>query len=100
MRIVVAEGDQRRSADRDRVGTERQALGHVGAVAHAAGDDELHLAVHAEVLQRPHRGRDSGEGGNAHVLDEHFLGGRGAALHAVEHDGVGAGLHRKRDIVL
>ena len=100
MRIVVAERDQRRGADRDRVGAERQRLGHVGAVADAAGDDELHLAVHAEILQRLHGRADGGERRHADMLDEHFLRRRGAALHAVEHDDVGAGLHRERGVVV
>jgi hypothetical protein len=30
------------------------------------------------------------------MLDEHFLRRGGAALHAVEHDDIGAGLHRQR----
>ena len=32
-----------------------------------------------------------GQGGDAGVLNEHVLGGRGAALHAVDHHHVGAG---------
>ena len=34
------------------------------------------------------------------MLDEHFLRRRGAALHAVEHHDVGAGLHRERGVVI
>ena len=34
------------------------------------------------------------------MLDEHVLRRRGAALHAVEHDGVGPGLDGQRDIVI
>ena len=34
------------------------------------------------------------------MLDEHVLRRRRAALHAVEHDHVGAGLHRQRDVVV
>ncbi len=34
------------------------------------------------------------------VLDEHLLGGRSPALHAVEHDRVGAGLDRQCDVVV
>ena len=63
-------------------------------------DDELHLAVHAEFLQRLHRLRDRGQGGDADVLDEHVLGGGGAALHAVDHDDVGAGLHGELHVVV
>ena len=48
--------------------------------------------MHPELDQRFHRLRDGGEDRNADVLDEHVLRGRRAALHAVEHDGVGTGL--------
>ena len=99
-RIVVAERDQRRGADRHRVGAERQRLGDVGAVADAARDDELHLAVHAEILQRLHGRADRGERRDADMLDEHVLRRRGAALHAVEHHHVGAGLHGERRVVI
>ena len=34
------------------------------------------------------------------MLDEHVLGGGGAALHAVEHDRVGAGLDRQGHVVV
>ena len=57
-------------------------------------------AVHAELLQRLDRLRDRGEDRDADVLDEHVLGGGGAALHAVEHDHVGARLDRQRDVVV
>ncbi len=52
MRIVVAQRDQRRGADRHGVGAERQRFGDVGAIADAAGDDELHLAMQSKLLQR------------------------------------------------
>jgi len=56
--------------------------------------------VHAEFDQRLHRLRDGGQDRDAYVLDEHVLGGRGAALHAVEDDRVGAGLDRERHVVI
>ena len=87
-------------ADRHGVGAERQGLGHVGAVADAAGDDELHLAVHAEILQRLHGRADAGERRLADMLDEHFLRRRRAALHAVDDDDVGAGLHGEGDVIV
>ena len=43
-------------------------------------------------------GADGGERRDAGVLDEHLLRGGGAALHAVEHDHVGAGLDRERGV--
>ena len=55
---------------------------------------ELHLArampISAQRLGGHAHGR---QGGDAGVLDEHVLGGRGAALHAVDHHDVGAGGH-------
>ena len=33
------------------------------------------------------------------MLDENVLGGPGAALHAVEHDDIGAGLDRQLHVV-
>ena len=85
------------------VGPEGQALGHVGAVADAAGDDELHavlLLVDAELLQRLYGERDGGERRDADVLDEHLLRRGGAALHAVDHDDVRAGLDREPGVVV
>ena len=34
------------------------------------------------------------------MLDEYILGRRGPALHAVEHDGVGARFDRERNVVI
>ena len=99
-RVVVAEGDHRRDANRHRVRTERERLGGVGAVADAAGDDQLHFAVHAHLLQRRHGLADACERRQADVLDEHILRGGCAALHAVEHDHVGTGLHGQLRVVV
>jgi hypothetical protein len=98
MRGVVTERDERGGADRHGVGAKRQRFRHVGAIADAAGDDELHLAVHIEFPQRLHRQGNGGEDGDADMLDEHFLRGGGAALHAVEHDDVRTRLDRERRI--
>ena len=56
--------------------------------------------MHAEVLQRAHGGADAGERRLTHVLDEDVLRRRRSALHAVEHDDIGAGLHRERGVVI
>ena len=93
-RVVVAERNERGGADRHGVRSERQRLGHVAAAADAAGDDQLHLAMHVELLQGADRGADRCQRGDAAVLDEYVLRGGRAALHAIEHDHVGAGLHR------
>jgi hypothetical protein len=66
----------------------------------APGHDQLHLAMHAELLQRLHGERDGGQRGDADVLDEHVLGRCGAALHAVDHDHVRAGLHGQLHVVV
>jgi hypothetical protein len=58
MRIVIPKRDQSSSADRHRIGAQRQALRHIGAVTDTAGDNQLHLAMHAEFLQRPYRGHN------------------------------------------
>ena len=49
---VVPHRDEGSGADRDGVGAERERLGDVGAAADPARDDQLHLAVQPELLQR------------------------------------------------
>ena len=100
MRIVVADGDERCGTDRHRIGAERETLGDIGAGAHAARNDELDLAVHAKILQRPNRGRNGRKCRDADMLDEYFLRCRRTALHAVKHDRVGAGFYRERNVIL
>ncbi|MNC47926.1 hypothetical protein D3C75_970130 [compost metagenome] len=56
--------------------------------------------MHVHLLQRLHGLRDGAEDRDADVLDEHFLRRGGTALHAVEDDHVGAGLHRQLDVVV
>ena len=56
--------------------------------------------MQAEVLEGLHGGPDRRQGRDADVLDEHVLRGRGAALHAVQHDDVGAGLRREGSVVV
>ena len=97
---VVAHRDQRRGADRDRVGAERERLGDVGAGADPARDDQLHLAVHAELLERVDGEPHGRQRRDADVLDEDVLRRRRAALHAVDDDHVGAGLDRELDVVV
>jgi hypothetical protein len=96
---IAAEGDQRGHPDRDRVRAERERLGHVGAAADAAGGDQLHGVLHADLTEGLRGQPDRGQGGNAGVLDEEILRGRGAALHAVDHHDVRARLDRQLDVV-
>ena len=90
---VVAHRDQRGRADRDRIGSQRERLRDVGPGADAAGDDQLHLPVHPELLQRVDRKPRRSERRDARVLDEHVLRRGGPALHPVHDDHVGACLH-------
>src|SRR6202011_4494689 len=69
--MVVAERDEGGSADGNGVCPERHRLGDIGAGADAAGHDQLHVVMHAELLQCLHRLRNRGEGGNADVFDKH-----------------------------
>ena len=57
------------------------------------GDDELHLARMPDLFEGLGRHAHRRQGRDAGVLDEHVLGGGGAALHAVDDDHVGAGGH-------
>ncbi|MNF95287.1 hypothetical protein D3C84_780320 [compost metagenome] len=99
-RVVVAQRNQCRRANRHRVRAQRHGLGHVGSVANPPRNDQLDLAVHAHLLQSLYRLRDGRQNRDAHVFDEHFLGRRRAPLHAIEHDHVGPGLHRQLDVVV
>ncbi len=100
LRRVVPHRHEGRAADRDRVGAERERLRDVRARADAARDDQLHLAVHAELLQRVDGEAHRRQGRDADVLDEDVLRRGGAALHAVDHDHVGTGLDRQLHVVV
>ena len=54
-RMVVAQRNQCRGADRDGVGPQRQRLGHVGSGADAAGHDQLHSCDARRVPAAPAR---------------------------------------------
>ena len=60
---------------------------------------ELHLAAHVQLLERIDRLAHGGERRNADVLDEHRLRRGRAALHAVDDDHVGAGVHGELHVV-
>ena len=97
---VAAQGEERGHADGDGVGTEGEGLGHVGARADAARDDQLDLVAHADVAEGLGGHAHGGQGGDAGVLDEDVLGGRGAALHAVDHDDICAGGHGQLHVMV
>ena len=100
LRAVVAHRDQGRDADRDRIGAEGERLRHVCPGPDPAGDDELHLAMHAQLLQRLHRERNRRQGRNADMLDEDILRRGRSTLHAVDDDHIGACLHRELHVVI
>src|SRR5207244_8199389 len=50
--LVAVEGHQGGVTDRDRIGSEREALRDVAAVADAARDDEVDLVLEPDVLER------------------------------------------------
>src|SRR5712691_2610606 len=97
---VVAQRNQGCRPDRDRVGTERERLRHVGAGADAAGDDQLHLPVHVQFLEGVHGEAGRRERGYADVLDEDVLRRGGSALHAVHDDDVGPCFDRQLHVVV
>src|SRR3712207_3541841 len=98
--IVAAQGKQHRLADGDRVRPQCYGLRHVRAGAYAAGDDELDLLLHLQLLQGVVRLHHRGQRRDARVLDVYVLRRRRAALHPVHDDDIGPGLHRQLDVVL
>src|SRR5258708_562267 len=98
--LVAVERHQRRMADRHRLGAERQALGDVGAVADAAGHDQVYLVDQPDILERPAGFRDRGHQRDAGLLRRDVRPGPGAALGAVEVDGVGPALGGHPDVVV
>ncbi len=59
-RIIVAQRNHRGRSNRNRIRAKRQRLGRIGTAANTAGNDQLHLAVHVEILQRLHGRPDAG----------------------------------------
>ena len=68
-------------------------------MAEAAGDDELDLAVEADVLEGRPGLADGGQGRDAGMLLEQLGRGGRAPFHAVDHDHVGARLGGQPDVV-
>ena len=99
-RIIVANRDQRRDADRHRIRAQRHRLGDIRAVADTARNNQLHLTMNAKILQRLNRGLDAGERRLTDILNKHFLRRRRAALHPVKNDNIRASLHRQRRVVI
>ena len=54
-RVVVSDGDQRRCAKRNRIGTQRYCFSDISTRTNPPGSDQLHLTMNPELLQRPHR---------------------------------------------
>ena len=91
--LVAAERHEHALADRDRVRAHRQRLGHVGARADAAGDDELHLAGMLSSSSASTAWRTAASVGMPTCSMNTSLRRRRATLHAVDHDDVGAGVN-------
>ena len=98
--LVAVERHQRRVADRDRVGAERQALGDVAAVADPARDHEVDLVGEADVLERPARLGDRRQQRDPGLLSRDVRTGAGAALGPVQIDDVRAALGGHADVVV
>jgi hypothetical protein len=96
---VAAKRHQHALSDGHGVSTHRQRLRDVGAAADAPGDHQLHRAAHIEIIQRIHCLAQRRQRRNAHVLDEHGLGGGGTALHTVHHDHIRTGVHRQLHVI-
>ena len=99
-RIVIAQSNHRCDTNRDGVGTKCQGLRDVGTIANTTRHDQLHLAMHAHLLQRLDGLADTGQGRQADVLDKDVLRGGRAALHAIEHDHIGTGLDGQLRVVI
>ena len=99
MVAIATQGEQHTLTDGHGISAHCHGLGHIGPGADTAGDDKLHLADNAHVFQGLDRLTQSGQRRDAGVFDEDLLRGRRAALHAVEHDHVGAGLDGQLDVV-
>ena len=98
--LVAVERHQGGVADRDGVGAERDALGHVAAVADAAGHDEVDLVREAHVLERAARLGDRRHQRDAGLLGRGVRAGAGAALGPVEVDDVRAALGGHAHVVV
>ncbi len=61
--------------------------------------DQLHRAAHVQIVQRVDGLAQRRQRRNADVLDEHRLRRGRAALHAVDHDHIRAGVHGELDVV-
>ncbi len=97
--VVATQGDQRRLADRDRIGPQGQCLGDIRSGANATGNDQSHIFDHVHLFERFDRLRQCRQCGDAGVFDEDLLSRRGASLHAVDHHHVGTRLDRQLDVI-
>ena len=68
-------------------------------MAEAAGDDELHFPIEADVFEGGPRFADGRQGRDAGVFLEQLGRGTSSPFHAVDHDHVGTRLGRQPDVV-
>src|SRR5689334_14448365 len=98
--LVAVERHQRGVPDGHRFRAERQALGDVGAVADAAGHHQVDLIYQAHVLQRPACLRNGRHQRDAGLLRGDVRSRAGAALRAVQVDGVRTAFGSHPDVVV
>ena len=98
-RLIAVERNQRRGSDVDGVGSQRDCLGRVHAVANAAGDDQLHHAVQPALFKRRPGLADRRQRRNAGVLLQDRRRRSGASFHSVHHDHVRARFGRQLHVV-
>src|SRR5215510_5863044 len=98
--MVVTKGNESGRTNRDGICAQGESLCHIGAAANTAGDDELDLPVHIELLQSLYRGTDCRQRWNTAMLDENLLRCSGAALHAIEDNDVGSSLYGEGCVIV
>ena len=99
-RIIVTQRNQCCGANRHRICTQRHRFGNISTTTDATRHDQLHLAMHPQILQGLNRLWDTGQDWHTNVFDEHVLRGSSAALHAIQHHNISTGFDRKRRIVI
>ena len=98
--LFAVQGDERRGPDGDGIGPQRQGLGRVGAAAYSPRGDEADLAVQTQLAEGLSGHDDGGDSRDTAVVQQDLRRGAGARHHAVDDDGVGAGLGRQLDVVV
>ena len=99
-RPIAIERNHRRNADGDRIRSQRQCLRHIRATTDASGNHQLGLAVFSHLLQRAHRLAHRRQSRDADMLDKDILRRSRSALHAIQHNHIGARLYRQCGVII